>query len=124
MTGSLTSFFKYLTVSPRDEAWQIYCTDAGYTGIPPGIPYPPRAADHPPEYSRNWERGRILHEYQLIYITRGKGLFKTEKEKQFTITEGTAFMLFPGYGIGTPRTCVPAGTSIGSGSTALTRASW
>jgi AraC-like DNA-binding protein len=96
MMGSLISFFKYLTVSPRDEAWQIYCTDAGYTGIPPGIPYPPRASDHPPEYSRNWERGRILHEYQLIYITRGKGLFRTEKEKQFTISEGTAFMLFPG----------------------------
>ncbi len=90
------SFFKYLTVSERDRSWQIYCTDTGYTEIPPGVHYPPRAKEHPPQYSSHWDAGRVLSEFQLIYITRGRGALKTNGKKQYPIHEGTLFMLFPG----------------------------
>ena len=85
-------FFTYLTYSERDLRWQIVCTDVGRNRIPGGLAYPPHHHPHP--YS-NVATGRILSEYQLVYITRGSGVFATA-ERSYDVTEGCAFMLFPG----------------------------
>ena len=89
-------FSKYLTTSDLDKRWQIYCVDSGCTEVKSGIAYPPRPETHPPQYSSHWERGRVLREFQLIYITKGGGLFKTVDTSPRPITAGTVFMLFPG----------------------------
>ena len=89
-------FSKYLTTSDLDKRWQIYCVDSGCTEVKSGIAYPPRPETHPPQYSSHWERGRVLREFQLIYITKGEGLFKTVDTSPRSITAGTVFMLFPG----------------------------
>jgi AraC-like DNA-binding protein len=92
---SIEPFFKYLTYSERDIDWQIICTDVGHTHIEPGVSYPPNPKGHPPKYIKNWDKGRILNEYQLIYITKGGGSFCT-KRGRFDIRAGMIFMLFPG----------------------------
>jgi AraC-like DNA-binding protein len=89
-------FLKYLTQDPRAEDWQIYCTDTGYTKVAPFEPYPPRITTHPPAYNLSLATGRVLREYQVVYITRGSGYFKTVGRELHTVTAGTAFLLFPG----------------------------
>jgi AraC-like DNA-binding protein len=95
MSVPLSPFSKYLTTSDQDKRWQIYCVDTGCTEIKPGVVYPPRPETHPPQYSSHWEWGRVLHEFQLIYITKGKGVFKTIDRTPRSIEAGTVFMLFP-----------------------------
>jgi len=62
-------FFNYPAISPSDEDWGLYINVAGSAVIKPDAEYPP--AGHPNEYTFTWNKGRILHEYQIIYITNG-----------------------------------------------------
>jgi len=92
-------FVKYLPAGSRVEAWQIYCTDAGSNDIAPGRAYPPRPYTHPPEYTvhlTDFEVGRILEEFQVVYVTRGSGRFCTPPGEAVEIGPGTALLLFPG----------------------------
>jgi AraC-like DNA-binding protein len=90
-------FIKYLTHSPTDEAWQIYCTGAGHGETPAGSSYPPSPDLHPPEYLGELSsRGRTLNEYQLVYLTAGRGHFRCEGGVGIEVEAGAAFLLFPG----------------------------
>lgn len=92
---SFKSFFKYLNSSSRDVAWGIYCNDVGAVEIKAGEPYPYQANLHPPQYSKNWERGRILPEFQFVYIAQGKGSFRTAKSSA-ELHAGSFIVLVPG----------------------------
>lgn len=94
MLQSLESFQRYLDNRSFSTAWGIRATDLGYTEIPPGLPYPP--VEHPESYTLNQEKGRVLEEYQVIYITHGKGVFWSEKSGETRIGKGTIFLLYPG----------------------------
>ena len=88
-------FAKYLTSTARDAQWGITCTTVGMTKVPSQAHYPPNPGDHPPKYLYKWEMGRIFDEYALVYITRGRGTFKTEGKREWEIVPGNLFMLFP-----------------------------
>ena len=88
------SRFRYLPVLAEQRQWGLFLTDCGYTVIDPGTPYPP--CGHPDSYASNWEKGRMLDEYQVIYITRGRGTFETHLSGRHTIEAGDVFVLFPG----------------------------
>ena len=85
----------YLSIGGNDEDWGIVVTTAGNQYIPPLTHYPP--TQHPDTYLFTPEKGRIINEYQLIYITNGSGWFSSEnlKRKQ-KVTAGTMILLFPG----------------------------
>ena len=87
------NFFRYIPIRPRDVAWGLYVTGAGCSSFPPGTTYPP--AVHPDMYDFTWELGRKLPEYQVVYITRGRGDFESSATGEVEITAGTLFMLFP-----------------------------
>lgn len=87
-------FFTYLIPSPKDKEWGLYVTDAGRTRIPPHAEYPPPG--HPKDYNFTIEKGRTLHTYQLVYITRGTGTFESKETSRIAIEAGTLFMMFPG----------------------------
>ncbi|PTQ96587.1 AraC family transcriptional regulator [Mucilaginibacter yixingensis] len=89
----MISQFKYLPISDRDKSWGLYVVNAGASQIPPDMQYPP--AGHPAKHHFSWERGRILNEYQLIYISQGKGIFESKHVKSVTIEAGTIILLFP-----------------------------
>ena len=69
------SIVHYLPVTDHDERWGIVCTTAGYQNVPPGSPYP--LTQHPDSYSFTRSRGRVLGEYQLLYIVSGQGEFRS-----------------------------------------------
>lgn len=88
------AFFRYITTPEEAKRWGLYVTDLGYTKVPSGAPYPPFT--HPESYTLQQEAGRVLPEYQVIYITRGGGTFWSESSGQIAIEAGSVFFLFPG----------------------------
>ena len=88
------SIFNYLTVTEKDKDWGLYLTGSGSADIPPHTNYPP--TKHPDGYMFDWSHGRTLHEFQILYITHGKGIFETKSSGKRKIGEGTAFLLLPG----------------------------
>jgi AraC-like DNA-binding protein len=87
------TYFRYLPVSAESRAWGSYMPDAGYALIPTGGQYPP--CRHPADHHFTWERGRVLRSFQLLYITRGKGLFESQPSGSLEIEAGDLFILFP-----------------------------
>lgn len=88
---------KYLAVNPSDLEWGLAINSAGRQDIAPGAAYPP--ANHPTRYLFSPQRGRILSEYQLLYITEGRGEFSSEsfgRDRTFPVEAGTMILLFPG----------------------------
>lgn len=89
------TYSKYLPHNDRDILWQLYCTTLGMNKIPAGSGYPPGEKKHPPEYRSVGSTGRVLNEFQFVYISSGKGKFKTKTE-EYGIQEGIGFLVFPG----------------------------
>ena len=89
------SNLNYLITSEEDELWGLTVTTVGHQKIAENESYPPK--NHPLEYYFNVDKGRILNEYQLLYITNGNGIFNFGPSKQSCfITEGKMFFLMPG----------------------------
>lgn len=85
---------KYLVVNSTDELWGIYATTIGFQSLKSNIGYPPKG--HPAAYWFSPNTGRILHEYQIVYITNGEGFFESSNCKKIKITAGSIILLFPG----------------------------
>lgn len=79
--------------SKDDVNWGLHINVVGFAHIAPNEAYPP--SGHPVGYSFNWENGRILYEYQIIYITDGSGILETREAKHL-IHPGSILFIFPG----------------------------
>lgn len=86
-------FTKYIHATLLDKEWGLYLTVAGYAQILPSDVYPPQI--HPSGYYFTWDKGRVLQEFQINYITEGSGIFETS-EDQFQVVPGSMFILRPG----------------------------
>lgn len=86
--------FKYLLVNERDKLFGININTVGFQPIPPDTIYP--SIDHPKSYYFYPCKGRILTEYQILYISKGKGTFTSESTKKTNIMKGQIILLFPG----------------------------
>jgi AraC-like DNA-binding protein len=85
---------KYLLTTEQDLRWGITVNTVGFQHIEPFQAYPP--SNHPTRYLFSADKGRTLDEYQLLYITRGKGEFRSKSCKKLKVEEGNMFLLFPG----------------------------
>ena len=85
----------YLSIGGNDEDWGIVVTTVGSQHVPPLTHYPPK--QHPDSYLFTPDKGRVINEYQLVYIINGSGWFSSEhtKKKQ-KVKAGTMILLFPG----------------------------
>lgn len=91
----MQDFFKYLTPGEEDRQWGIYLNVAGKALTPPGwSSYPNR--DHPTGYYFTWEKGRILNEFQINYITKGSGTYETEGGR-YQVKPGSLLVTRPGW---------------------------
>ncbi len=84
----------YLTYSNSDEVWGTIVTTTGFQHIDPHSVYPP--FKHPEQYFFESQKGRILNDYQFVYIVKGGGVFKSVNCKERSIKEGDLIILFPG----------------------------
>lgn len=90
------SFSRYLPVNAEALRWEIHCNDAGYAQVPAGVSYPVVPEDHPEDYASTVVSGRILSEFQVVYITAGRGVFECERIERVEVGAGDVFILFPG----------------------------
>ena len=84
---------KYLVPNDQDQKWGLTVSTVGYEEIAPGEAYPTRG--HADGYYFNTDVGRELNEYQLLYITEGRGVFRSTHFKEAPLKEGDMFLLFP-----------------------------
>lgn len=88
------SSVKYLIASEQDISWGVVVNSAGTQRVEPGASYP--LTNHPMRYLFSTQKGRTLEEYQLIYISEGKGEFMSGSKKKVIVNEGCFILLFPG----------------------------
>jgi AraC-type DNA-binding domain-containing proteins len=86
--------FKYLIVNDMDQKFGLSVNAVGFQSIVPNSPYPLK--DHPSGYFFNAQKGRVLREYQFVYITKGRGLFTSDSTPETQICKGRLMVLFPG----------------------------
>lgn len=86
---------KYFASSNSDDTWGITMTTAGFESMKTRDD-DPILAMHPSDYRFKANQGRILNEYQLVYIVEGRGVFKSASCDSSQINAGTMFLLFPG----------------------------
>jgi AraC-like DNA-binding protein len=86
--------FKYLLESEQDIRWGLTITTAGFESVGTDLDYPLK--NHPSRYLFSTKKGRILDEYQLVYVIKGQGHFESRCSKQTIVKAGDVFMLFPG----------------------------
>ena len=91
---TMKNFYRYLPLGEDVRTRSLYVVAGGYTMIPAHTPYPPML--HPSDHHFLWRQGRTLQEYQLIYITRGGGLFEGKSCGCCRLQAGSLFLLFPG----------------------------
>ncbi|NJX14329.1 AraC family transcriptional regulator [Tamlana crocina] len=87
-------FRKYLITTDIDKLWGVYINNIGRNVIEKHSEYPSR--DHPDQYVFTWEKGRVLNEFHLVFITKGKGVFESETTGKINVSDGDIFLLFPG----------------------------
>jgi AraC-like DNA-binding protein len=85
--------FKYLTISEEDSNWGLFLNVAGSASILPNFAYP--SSKHPSEYFFTWEKGRVLNEFQINFISEGAGILEN-KYGTFPLKQGSIFITFPG----------------------------
>ena len=88
----MVNYYKYLPVSEADESWGLSVLNTGCTHIVAGSTYP--YISHPGHHYFNWEKGRVLHEFQVIYITKGGGIWESKSGVAQTIAEGFIIIYF------------------------------
>ena len=89
----MKSTHKYFPVNDAQRAWGLYATCAGHSTAKPGAEFPSRA--HPDEYYFTWEKGRVLHEWQIILVENGGGAVEFRRRK-FSVRKGSLVVLPPG----------------------------
>lgn len=83
----------YLIPSKADEMYGCVVNTVGTQNVAPDTEYPSPA--HPTGYMFNPKRGRVLQEYQLLYIVKGGGKF-SNSEETFDVQQGDVILLRPG----------------------------
>lgn len=84
----------YVSVSKREKSWGLYVTGVGHVVVGPNEIYP--QVLHPTAHDFQWERGRILEEFALLYIVGGSGIFESTHQACSNVHAGDCIILFPG----------------------------
>ncbi len=87
------NIIKYLPINDNETTWGISISSIGFQSINPHENYPLKG--HSAKYTFNPEKGRIIDEFVLIYVTRGKGVFESSNCPASQISEGDVFIIFP-----------------------------
>lgn len=74
--------------------WGLYVTTIGEARIAPHAVYPP--GGHPKGFAFDWQHGRVLEGFALLYISSGRGKLESKPNVSASLESGHVFLLFPG----------------------------
>lgn len=87
-------YVHYMTISSKLDQRGMVCTTVGSQYINPNETYPP-IGKHPEGYYFRKTYGRLLPEYQILYIAEGSGFFESAHIPKCHVSQGTVLLLFP-----------------------------
>ncbi len=92
----MKTFRRYFNFSDEkvDSTLSVIVRTLGFHIHPAHTVYPD--AGHPESHYFNWEKGRRLKEYQILYICKGEGIFEATGLPPQKIEAGTVVLLYPG----------------------------
>lgn len=96
---SMEAFRKYFSESQlKDLAasgpnWGVNVHTVGHHIHPPNRVYPDPG--HPSTHVFQWETGRRLQEFQIVYVANGKGVYEGQGMEPAVIEAGTIMLHFP-----------------------------
>ena len=90
------SAVRVIPPDPDTAAWGVSVSHCAFAEIPPDSPYPPSPLLRPGEPAISWTKGRVVDEYQLIYISGGRGMFDSKETGRVAIRAGQVMLIFPG----------------------------
>lgn len=92
-------FRKYFSESQLNDLeqsgpnWGVNVHTVGHYIHPPHRIYPD--PEHPSTHVFQWEKGRRLQEFQIVYIAAGRGSYQGENKESSGIEAGTIMLHFP-----------------------------
>lgn len=89
----MKNYNKYFAVSENDKGWGIHTLNCGISMVATGSNFP--SPEHPDNYKLTWYRGRILNEYQLIYLVEGNGIFESRESGIINLEAGSIIIIYP-----------------------------
>jgi AraC-like DNA-binding protein len=91
----MRDYFVYLPRPPPGNIWGCTATSVGFAHVKPHSKYPP--ARHPADHHFEWDQGRILQCYQIVFVSQGSGVFESADTREpQTVNSGCVLILFPG----------------------------
>jgi AraC-like DNA-binding protein len=92
----MKTFRRYFNIEnfDPDKTLSVSIHTLGHHIHPLNTRYPD--VSHPESHYFNWENGRSLNEYQLLYIGKGAGVFEATGLPSIDIKAGTILLLYPG----------------------------
>jgi hypothetical protein len=91
-----TSLTQGAPINPTSQTLEFYLNDAGFTIVPANSASPLTVENHSQECVLLWEKGKVFQDFQVVYISKGKGIFQSTQSGLIPINAGDAFLLFPG----------------------------
>ena len=90
----MDAFCRYLPIDEELFSSPLFLTGAGRSITKPGESYP--SPGHPDLYNFNWQDGRILPEFSLLWIETGAGIWQT-RDGVFKIQSHQVGQVFSGH---------------------------
>lgn len=87
--------FTYLVSGDSDRLWGITVDNVGEYCVPPGYDCYPPLVGHPEGYFFDVDKGRVMDNYQLVYITQGRGWYYESPDKRVALNSGSMLIIPP-----------------------------
>lgn len=92
---SNTPFYsQYYPDTPVLQKWPFRVRSLGYNNYDPGYAEFP-SGNHPADHRFTWDRGRILQTVTLVFVSKGKGRFRSELSGVLSVVPNTVICVFP-----------------------------
>ena len=91
--SDIVATIRYLLTQGTDPKWGVVTHTVGMQDVPAGSPYP--IGDHPEDYLFFTDKGRVLREFQLLYILKGGGWFVSAHCQRTQLRAGDMVILYP-----------------------------
>jgi len=91
-----TSLARCTPIDPMSRTLGFYLSDAGFAIVPANLSYPSTVENQLQKYASSWRKRKVRQDFQIVYISKGKGIFQSTQSGLISINAGDALLLFPG----------------------------
>jgi len=84
------------TPNPISQTFEFYLNDVGHTVVPANSVSSPPIKGESEKYLASWRRRKVFEDFQIVYISKGKGFYQSTESSLKPITAGETLTFFPG----------------------------